>query len=672
MKQVLLILSMTFAVALLSAQTVMPNGHTPLNKNAYTITSGLRQASAGANRSVNSFYVDYFSNEFIEAQAAGSQALYLPWDINRKYDVSCGPPMDSADFATLKWAGVRFDSIFDVVTGDVYNRSGLNSLRVDSIFVNVAEHFNLSGTEDTIVLRIMEVNTAAVAGVNRGLTFAVGQEAVINNNVLWSDSIFTSTGLTSQLATLTVAVDSLDANGAIVANGIHIPNPTAGFIVVLDYLGSEQDTFRLADANNFECGQTDLAVESFVPRNSLSYINYNFTNQGCQDLSGVDDLVVNQPACRYFYRQNMGISTYVTVDAPLSAGITASAANGCPGTSITLNSNASGGEPGRSVTWSSDNTNANFSNPFSETTTVVLPNVNGPVEFYVLVDDGVDIVNDTVIVNVAAVFVDLGSDLTIGCSDVTNLTATVSGFVSGANFLWGANANNATTASVTGVGPGKTYKVTVTNSRGCTATDSIKVLLPITQTLSYNVIQNGNAATTSVCQGTQITFENTSANTAGWTWVWSFGDADNTQSASENPTFTYSNPGTFTITLVGDSADCSVEATPRTLTVSPATSLACANTDTTGINEASWLNNAVSIYPNPTTGVLNVDFTNLNNDNVKVSVFNIVGSEVFTSTTAVNGTAKEAIDMSSMSNGIYFVRVTAGNESMTSKVSVQK
>src|SRR5690606_29323949 len=127
---------------------------------------------------------------------------------------------------------------------------------------------------------------------SRGLTFATGAPSVPINNVIWTDSLFTTTSLASGLTTFAVSVDSLDANGAFVANGIHIPDPTKGFIVLLDYYGPRQDTFRLADMNNFQCGQTQPPVESFVPENSLSYLNYIFTGP-CTDLSGTDDLVTS-------------------------------------------------------------------------------------------------------------------------------------------------------------------------------------------------------------------------------------------------------------------------------------------------------------------------------------------------------------------------------------------
>ncbi|MBL0012393.1 MAG: T9SS type A sorting domain-containing protein [Flavobacterium sp.] len=68
------------------------------------------------------------------------------------------------------------------------------------------------------------------------------------------------------------------------------------------------------------------------------------------------------------------------------------------------------------------------------------------------------------------------------------------------------------------------------------------------------------------------------------------------------------------------------------------------------------------VYPNPVNDMLNISY----NKNVSgVAVYNLVGQEVLsqTSTTTIS-----KIDMSSLSNGIYMVRVTADNQVRTIKV----
>lgn len=307
MKKLLLLVPLALVTCAVIAQTVLPNG-VSFRKQPLPYTPQTN-SSQGSSRVAQEITLDYFANEFNEATAGGSQAFYLSWAVNNAFDVTC-TPIDTTDFSSLKWAGVRFDSLFDVGSGTVYDIA-TSSIVVDTVYVTLAEHQNNSGLNDTLVVRIMEVDAASVPTVDRGLTYQTGTNSeVISNNVLWSDTLIFNVSLTPTIGTLTFPV-----NGG-TAGGLNIPNPENGFIVMMDYFGPKIDSFFIADANNFACGGSSLPVTSFVPRNSLSYINYNFVNAGsCTDLSGVDDLVAGSGApCNVFYRQNMGISASVRVD----------------------------------------------------------------------------------------------------------------------------------------------------------------------------------------------------------------------------------------------------------------------------------------------------------------------------------------------------------------------
>ncbi|MHB0755907.1 lamin tail domain-containing protein [Polaribacter sp. M15] len=72
-------------------------------------------------------------------------------------------------------------------------------------------------------------------------------------------------------------------------------------------------------------------------------------------------------------------------------------------------------------------------------------------------------------------------------------------------------------------------------------------------------------------------------------------------------------------------------------------------------------------YPNPVT---NNQFTITSNslDTKKVAIFNVIGKKVFT--TSVAGT-KSIIDVSSISSGLYILKVTEGNKIATSKLVIE-
>ena len=76
----------------------------------------------------------------------------------------------------------------------------------------------------------------------------------------------------------------------------------------------------------------------------------------------------------------------------------------------------------------------------------------------------------------------------------------------------------------------------------------------------------------------------------------------------------------------------------------------------------SFDNANFTYYPNPVKNVLNLSYTQ---DITSVSIFNLLGQEMLTkSINATQGT----IDMSNMTSGAYFVKVTADNQTKTIKV----
>jgi hypothetical protein len=71
---------------------------------------------------------------------------------------------------------------------------------------------------------------------------------------------------------------------------------------------------------------------------------------------------------------------------------------------------------------------------------------------------------------------------------------------------------------------------------------------------------------------------------------------------------------------------------------------------------------SVSIYPNPTTGMLNIT----NADDATVTVFNMLGQEV------MNAYNVKTINMNNMANGSYFVKVQTQNNVITKKINLVK
>ncbi|WP_179375658.1 T9SS type A sorting domain-containing protein [Winogradskyella wichelsiae] len=86
--------------------------------------------------------------------------------------------------------------------------------------------------------------------------------------------------------------------------------------------------------------------------------------------------------------------------------------------------------------------------------------------------------------------------------------------------------------------------------------------------------------------------------------------------------------------------------------------------DPLSINEFN-LNNLISLYPNPTTNILNVDLTNLNED-VDYQIFNTLGQSIQKGNLDSNNS--NVLNLSSYQSGMYFIKLSTASGSMTQKL----
>ncbi|MEW6470418.1 MAG: PKD domain-containing protein [Bacteroidota bacterium] len=119
-----------------------------------------------------------------------------------------------------------------------------------------------------------------------------------------------------------------------------------------------------------------------------------------------------------------------------------------------------------------------------------------------------------------------------------------------------------------------TVTLTVTSSNGCTGSFQ----LPVT----VNPLPNPGFTSTTVCVGgsTQFTDMSTIASGTITQWAWYFGD--NTASALQNPSHTYTSAGTYTVSLITTSAAGCVDSISLQITVNPLPVVAFTADDTNG------------------------------------------------------------------------------------------
>ncbi len=81
----------------------------------------------------------------------------------------------------------------------------------------------------------------------------------------------------------------------------------------------------------------------------------------------------------------------------------------------------------------------------------------------------------------------------------------------------------------------------------------------------------------------------------------------------------------------------------------------------------------ISLYPNPTTGIFNLDINSTNGaTKVKIEVFNLLGEKIYSVSDDFTKSQQYQIDLSKYCNGVYFVNVNTGFESRTERIVLNK
>ncbi len=79
----------------------------------------------------------------------------------------------------------------------------------------------------------------------------------------------------------------------------------------------------------------------------------------------------------------------------------------------------------------------------------------------------------------------------------------------------------------------------------------------------------------------------------------------------------------------------------------------------------------LNIFPNPATSDLTVQFTMSKYESATISLHNLMGSVVLSSSEKVNGTLTKTVDVSSLSQGVYLLNISTSEGTITKKVVVK-
>lgn len=239
-----------------------------------------------------------------------------------------------------------------------------------------------------------------------------------------------------------------------------------------------------------------------------------------------------------------------------NAQFTASSLTVCIGNPVSFTNQSTSPTPIINYTWDfgdgSSATTANTSHVYSAagtyTVTLVVQNQSGNADAEVKTN------YITVIPTPTATFTTSGNGCTVPFG-VTFINGSTTG--SGVTYAWNfGNGQNSTALNppVVNYTTAGTYNVTltVTNAGGCSATS--------TQSIVVSNYQAGIQGQASACVDQAVVFQSTATvGTNAWNWNSGAGQI----STQQNPSFTYSTPGTYTVTLAAQNtaSGCSGNAT---------------------------------------------------------------------------------------------------------------
>ena len=212
-------------------------------------------------------------------------------------------------------------------------------------------------------------------------------------------------------------------------------------------------------------------------------------------------------------------------------------------------------------------------------------------------------------------------------------------------YTW-SGGSTATTDSIYATAGG-TYTLAISDGCG-SGTESIILTMNTAPTAAFT-------STTSFVTGN---FTNTSTSGGTTSYLWNFGDGGT--STQQNPIHVYGGTGAYLVTLTVTN-DCGSTTFTDSITLAVA-----------GIQEISNFG-SVNIYPNPSTGVFNLDLELNDAMNLEIVVTNVMGQKLQTrSLNTINGAHSEKIDLTNEAEGVYYINITSEGKQLSNRMIIKK
>jgi hypothetical protein len=354
-------------------------------------------------KSIAPFWIDYdYADFFNDSVNAGTYTRYYGYMLNRNFVLAdtVAPLYQYYTYVT-----VAFDSIVDSYNSGgplPYDHRDYESYTIDSLSANVGQ-MNLSGTDDTVLIQILSVDTIS------GQNFRTGYPT---HTVLWSDTA------------IIPATSPLGADYSDIVSLVWAPNLVVNhgkFAVKLTYFGNTQDSFTfvngfpsfigtgicngyvLADSSSYYPNSYTYVANKYLQGNypdSVGSFYYNICNSTPNTFAyGVDGFMQIQNAA-IFAKVDLG-STGIQQNKALGIKLFQNVPNPTNGTSLIAYQLAKGGNVSMNITDIAGRTVKSFDEGMMDAgkhyITIDSKDIAQGIYFYTLNVDGVILTNKMVV-----------------------------------------------------------------------------------------------------------------------------------------------------------------------------------------------------------------------------------------------------------------------------------
>ncbi len=420
-----------------------------------------------------------------------------------------------------------------------------------------------------------------------------------------------------------------DTNGCTASESVVISEPSAAFNLSVDVTNALCLDSASGEALLIGSGGTPTYTYSSDNLSFVSSPNFggfaagNYTLYS-QDINGCADSVsftVGEPS------SSVNINSILTNNPA------------CPNeASGTASVSVSGGTPGYMYS-------SNAGNTFQSSQ--ILTGLNGGGHLIVVQDANGCVDSDTIML-VSPTLLDVTIDTIVGvdCEGDVNGEIHVTGTGGTPSYTYTLNGGGINT---TGDFIGRTdgnYTLTVMDVNGCSHSESIVIpagqMLPVAN-FNYSV------------SGTAVQFNNLSEY--GDSYYWQFGDAVN--STDENPIHVYDNPGEFWVTLTVYN-DCDSTSTAILIsTIMPGID---------GVEGVSF-----NLFPNPASSLLNLQVSKTLENDLTLEIISVSGQVLrLEQLPKMNSTDVKQVDVSSLAQGVYYLRLIGENQQSVMRFDIIK